>query len=136
MNVKRVVEIRVPSCLGYEKIPIAAGAIIAEKMGFSSERIEGLKTSVGEAVANAIEHGNQSIVDARVIIKFTIQEKSLAVDIIDQGLQPIPEIPPERAERGDHRGWGLVWLQDFMDEIQILARPGRNELHMIIYLER
>jgi serine/threonine-protein kinase RsbW len=129
------VEIYIPSELGYEKIAISAVAVVAQKMGFSPDRIEDVKTSVGEAVANAIEHGNQLKVEIKVLVILTVQEKSLALQVVDQGQQPIPTLPLQRQEREDHRGWGMFLIQSLMDEVQIMARPGRNEIRMVIHLE-
>jgi serine/threonine-protein kinase RsbW len=133
---ERVVEIYIPSELGYEKIAIAAAATVAQRMGFSPDRIEGLKTAVGEAVTNAIEHGNQSTVEVKVLVELTVQEKALALNVVDQGKQPIPDLPAERDESRSPRGWGLFLIRNFMDEVNIVAKPGRNEVRMVIYLEQ
>lgn len=132
----RVVEIYIPSELGYEKIPMSAAAAAAQKMGFSSDRIDDLKTAVAEAVTNAIEHGNQHNVEIKVLVALTIQEKSLALNIVDQGHQPIPLIPAEREPKSNNRGWGMFLIKNLMDEVEISARPGRNEIKMVIHLER
>ena len=132
---KKIVHIFIPSELGYEKIPISAAAIIAQKMGFTLERIENLKMAVGEAVTNAIEHGNQLNVDAPVHIVLTMQNKALALNVIDQGQQPIPDIPTQRRERDDNRGWGMLLIKDLVDEVTVVATSGRNEIRMVIYLD-
>lgn len=131
----KVVQIFIPSELGYEKIPIAAAAIVATKMGFSSDQIESLKMAVGEAVTNAIEHGNQLKFDAQVQTILTMQEKQLILDVIDQGQQPIPDIPKERKDRDDNRGWGMLLIKDLVDEVSVEAAAGRNEVRMVIYLD-
>jgi serine/threonine-protein kinase RsbW len=132
----KTLKIDIPSELGFEKIPIAAVAFVAQQMGFSPERIEKLKTAIGEAVTNAIEHGNQFNFEARVLIVLTVQPRFLTMDVIDQGRQPIPDIPVMRSERDDWRGWGLDWIQEFMDEVMVKAKPGRNEIRMIAYLRQ
>ncbi len=133
---KKVVQIFIPSELGYEKIPISTAAIIAQKMGFASERVKNLKMAVGEAVTNAIEHGNQLNVDTPVHIVLTMQGKTLALDVIDQGQQPIPDIPTERKERKDNRGWGMLLIKDLVDEVTVVATSGRNKIRMVIYLDQ
>jgi serine/threonine-protein kinase RsbW len=130
------VEIYIPSELGYEKIAISAAAVVAQKMGFSPDRIEDLKTAIGEAVANAIEHGNQLKVEIRVLVVLSVQERSLALQVVDQGQQPIPDIPVERVEREDNRGWGMFLIKNLVDEVEVFAQPGRNEIRMVIHLER
>jgi serine/threonine-protein kinase RsbW len=131
----RVVEIYIPSELGYEKIPMSAAAAVAQRMGFSLDRVDDLKTAVAEAVTNAIEHGNQHDVEIKVLIVLTIQEKSLALNVVDQGYQPIPHISLEREPKLNNRGWGMFLIQNLMDEVEVVAQPGRNEIKMVIHLE-
>ena len=50
---KRRIQLHIPSELGYEKVAMAAAATLATKIGFSQDRIEDLKTAVGEACINA-----------------------------------------------------------------------------------
>ena len=130
-----MVEIYIPSEVGYEKVAISAVAVLAKKIGFSVERIEDLKTALAEAVTNAIEHGNQLKAEIRVLIGLTIQEKALMLNIVDQGYQPIPDIPAERQERVDNRGLGMFLMKSLMDEVEFIVRPGYNEVRMVAYLE-
>jgi serine/threonine-protein kinase RsbW len=132
---KKKVEIYIPSELGYEKVAISAAAVVAQKMGFSPDRIEDLKTAVGEAVTNAIEHGNQRNVDVKVLVVLTVEERSLALHVVDEGRKPIPDISLEREVRQDNRGWGMFLIKNLMDEVEVVAQPGRNEIRMVIHLE-
>jgi serine/threonine-protein kinase RsbW len=131
---KQRFNIDIPSDLDFEKIPRVAVGIIAGKMGFAPERIENLKTAIGEAVGNAIEHGNQKDADARVCVELIVDSETLVMRVIDQGVEPIPDIAVERIFRDDHRGWGLQWIKDFTDEAATQAKPGQNEITMIAYL--
>ena len=133
---KRVVKIKIPSELGYEKIPMAAVAIVAHKMGFGPEQVENLKTATGEAVTNAIEHGNQKETGTKATITFIETADSLSITVTDEGLKPIPHISTERGERKDDRGWGLPFIKRLMDEVTTAAVPGRNEIKMVAYLNR
>lgn len=133
----KVVEIYIPSELGYEKIPMAAAATVAYRMGFSQDRIDDLKTAVSEAVTNAIEHGNQSNVEIKVLVELTIQDNALTLNVVDQGHQPIPAISEERPDRPGHEGgWGMFLIKQLMDEVAVFAKPGRNEMRMVIHLEQ
>lgn len=136
----RVVEIYIPSELGYEKIAMAAAATVAHRMGFSHDRIEDLKTAVSEAVTNAIEHGNQLNVEVKVLIELMIQENSLTLNVVDEGRQPIPEfLDLEQGfenRSGFPRGLGMFLIKRLVDECQVVAKPGRNEVRMVIYLEK
>ena len=57
MSEQQMIEISLPSELGYEKVATSAMATLAQHMGFSGERIDDLKTALSEAVINSIEHG-------------------------------------------------------------------------------
>ena len=123
-----MMKICLPSELGYEKFAMVTVAIIAKQIGFSVERIDGLKTAITEAVTNAIEHGNLLNVEMKVLIALSLQESALELKVIDQGCQPIPAIPLVRQEREDHRGWGLFLIKNLVDEVEVTAAPGRNEI--------
>jgi serine/threonine-protein kinase RsbW len=126
-------KICLPSELGYEKFAMMAVAMLAQKIGFSQERIEGLKTAIAEAVTNAIEHGNQLNAEICVFIGLAVQENALVFNVVDQGCRPIPQIPLVRQEREDHRGWGLFLIKNLVDEVEVMAMPGRNEIRMVAY---
>ncbi|MCL4297090.1 MAG: ATP-binding protein [Anaerolineae bacterium] len=135
----KVVEIYIPSELGYEKIPMAAAATVAQRMGFSPDRIEDLKTAISEAVTNAIEHGNQSNEGIKVLVELTVQDKSLTLNVVDKGKKPIPEIADVdegfESRPGYPRGLGMFLIRRLVDEMVVSAKPGRNEVRMVIHLE-
>jgi anti-sigma regulatory factor (Ser/Thr protein kinase) len=56
------------------------------------------------------------------------------LNVVDHGFHPIPQIPAVRQEREDHRGWGLFLIKNLVDEVEVLAAPGRNEIRMVAYL--
>lgn len=134
-----MVEIYIPSELGYEKIPMAAAATVAQRMGFSQDRIEDLKTAISEAVTNAIEHGNQANRSVKVLVELTVQDNSLTLNVVDQGKKPIQEIADVgeafESRPGYPRGMGMFLIRRLVDEMVVSAKPGRNEIRMVIHLE-
>jgi len=132
----RVVEIYIPSELGFEKIAMVSAFAVAQKVGFPKERLEDLKTAVAEACINAIEHGNSSRVDVKVLVILKSDTTKVQVNIIDNGDRPIPTSIPERSDRTDFRGMGMLLIHYLMDEVKIKSEPGRNEIEMIIRLEQ
>lgn len=134
MSEPQMIEISLPSELGYEKVATSAIATLADHMGFSTERIDDLKTALSEAVINSIEHGNQLNVQLKVQIIALIESRALTLKIIDQGQQPLPNLNLARQERADHRGWGLFLVKSLVDEVKALVTPGRNELQMTMYI--
>jgi serine/threonine-protein kinase RsbW len=136
-DVKRSIEIHIPSELGYEKVAMEAAGAAAKRMGFSADRIQDLKTAVAEACLNAIEHGNKLDVSTEVGIVLTIQPASLQVNVTDEGKQPFPDRPIQPGRPEDHRGWGMFLIQNLMDEVQVSAEPdGGNQVRMVIHLDK
>ena len=56
---QKIIEVHIPSILGYEKVAMESAAAAAKIMGFHQSRIEDLKTAISEACSNAMEHGNR-----------------------------------------------------------------------------
>src|SRR6476661_4854480 len=90
-----VVEIFLPSTLGYEKVARSAAEAVALEMGFSPDRIEDLKTAVAEACGNAIEHGNKENKTASVTVLLTAAPSQLEIKVADEGSEPLPDTVPD-----------------------------------------
>jgi serine/threonine-protein kinase RsbW len=127
-------ELRLPNELGYEKVAIGSVAAAAKRAGFSQEKIDDLKTALAEACTNAIEHGNLLKSQAKVSVIYVVYPDAIQVSVIDEGYQPIPTSPPDRAGRTDHRGMGLHLIPKLVDKVEIKSQPGRNEIQMTNYL--
>ena len=126
-----VVKIHIPSELGYEKVAMNAVAVIAKKMDFGQDKIDDLKTAVGEACTNAIEHGNSGQVDKKVSIVINFSQDSIRIDIIDSGLNPLPDYIPDRMDRTDFRGLGLYLMQQLVDRIELVSQPDQNTVRLL-----
>ena len=59
--VERIIELRLPSRLGYEKVAMDTASSLARRMGFGGDRVEALRTAIAEAVTNAIDDSWQTI---------------------------------------------------------------------------
>lgn len=135
-NDSRTVELYIPSELGFEKVAISSAYTVAQKMGFSEERLADLKTAVAEACINAIEHGNSMDIGMQVCIILKADGSKVQVNVIDQGHKPIPSTIPDRSSREDFRGMGMFLIHQLVDEVKIKCEPGRNEIQMIVHLEK
>lgn len=128
------VALYLPSVLGYEKIARRAAEAVAEEMNFNQNRIEDLKTAVAEACMNAIEHGNHFERGVNVAVHMTILPDKLEVRVADIGRQQVPDKLPSPGS-GDMRGWGFFFIQNLVDEMEIVKLPdGGNEIRMALYL--
>lgn len=141
---EKVIELRLPSKLGYERVAMDTASSLARRMGFSVDRVESLKTAISEAVTNAIEHGNQQDAAMKVVVLLTAREDELIVSVADQGRKPLdhecttssPKIE-EAFEREDKGGWGIWLIRELMDEVEFSTAPsGGNQVRMVIHLEQ
>ena len=141
---ERVIELRLPSKLGYEKVAMDTASSLARRMGFLPDRVEALRTAIAEAVTNAIEHGNAHDSEMRVLVMLTAREDELVVRVADQGRKQLDQgsiVPTPRIEdalnRQDKGGWGIWLIRELMDEVEFTTAPsGGNQVRMVIHLER
>jgi serine/threonine-protein kinase RsbW len=138
-----VTELRLPTRLGFEKVAMSTAASVAELMGFSSDRVEDLKTAVSEACINAIEHGNQLNELLGVVVTMSMGETSLEVKIGDQGSgvhdeRRVPDIDRKMLGEEDPRGMGMFLIQALVDEVEYVnGLPGGGSYaRLTIHLDR
>lgn len=138
---KQVIQLHLPSKLGFEKVAMESAASVAKMMNFTQDRIEDLKTAVSEACINAIEHGNKQLETEKVIVTLTIDESKLKVDVEDKGNKflPVTEKPDiQRKIDGKlpPRGWGMFLIKSLVDEVEFTSQGSGNVTAMIIYLHK
>lgn len=144
MHPERVIELRLPSRLGYEKIAMDAATSLARRMGFHEDRINALRTALAEAVTNAIEHGNAHDSAMRVLVMLTVRPDELIVSVADQGrnlLDPDKTLVTPSIEKSftkaDKGGWGIWLIRELVDEVEFSTGPGGgNQVRMVIHLEK
>jgi anti-sigma regulatory factor (Ser/Thr protein kinase) len=117
----------------------------------SPARLEELKTSVAEAVQNAMEHGNQYRPDLPVRVSVIVSEGALVVRIADRGVGgprrhlpsgqsmgmqvQAPDLAAKLAGEQPPRGWGLYLIAQMTDDVRILNCAGENVVELVWYLE-
>jgi serine/threonine-protein kinase RsbW len=136
------VHVRLPSELGFEKVAMSTAASMAALMGFSSDRIEDLKTAVAEACINAIEHGNQLNNSLSVGVVLSTTDDELEVKVIDDGagVHGTPhKVDIDRKMHGeeDPRGMGMFLIQALVDEAEWhQGPPGKSFVRLVIRLDK
>jgi serine/threonine-protein kinase RsbW len=141
MELGETFELHIPSVLGFEKVAMEYATSVAKMMHFPARRIDDLKTAVGEACLNAIEHGNKLDPMTKVEISFTVEPAMLRVTVRDKGtgigqITP-PSIEDTLAARRRLRGWGIFLIKQLVDEVEFETRPGYgNVVRMALYLPR
>lgn len=139
----RVVELKIPSELGYEKIAREAVATVARRLEFGEDKIEDIKTAISEACTNAIRYGGGADARLKVVVVLTADDEKLDILIKDPGAGGAPpgdiEIPDINGMvAGERRlgGMGLFIIQELVDEAGFIESADDNEgnqFHMVIY---
>jgi serine/threonine-protein kinase RsbW len=136
------VEIRLPSELGFEKVAMSTASSLASMMGFSSGRIEDLKTALAEACINAIEHGNKLDSSLTVGVILSTTDDALEVKVIDDGsgtsgLSQTPDIERKLLGEEDSRGMGMFLIRALVDEAEWhQGPPGESFVRLVIRLNK
>jgi len=142
LDMKKVIKLTLPSSLGCEKVAIASAATVGKRMGLSQDRIEDLKTAIGEACINAIEHGNKGKRDAQIVVVFKEGREKLEVCVKDHGPGvdiksiEIPSIDKKIKPGSKQRGWGVFLIKNLTDEVEFCSSKTGGEVKMIIRIKR
>lgn len=142
MKTGSCVEVRLPSELGFEKVAMSTAAAMATLMGFSSDRIEDLKTAVAEACINAIEHGNQLNDALGISVILSRSDDELEVKVIDDGAgvsgaPHSPDIDRKMLGEEDPRGMGMFLIQALVDQAEWhQGPPGKSFVRLMIRLDK
>jgi len=138
-NVTLSMELSFPSELGYEKVARDAVAAFARRLGFDRERIEDLKTALGEACINAIEHGNGRAPGLHVEVICVCEGERLTVEVHDKGLNRYQggskEAGIDLKLKGlaPLRGMGLMMIAQLVDEAGFTDSPdGGNRFRLLL----
>jgi serine phosphatase RsbU (regulator of sigma subunit)/anti-sigma regulatory factor (Ser/Thr protein kinase) len=131
----------IPSQPGNEHLAIDQVTQAVDELGLASDRLEKLKTAVGEATMNAMEHGNQYREDQPVEIRVQTVDTMLSVFITDQGGgQSIPEpktpdLEAKLAGEQSPRGWGLFLIKNMVDDLHVTTDDRHHTVELVLYLE-
>ena len=141
-NKADVVEVTLPSRLGYEKVAMNAAASVAKLMGFDEARVEDLKTAVAEACINAMEHGNKFDEALSVGVTLFMRNDSLEVRVVDNGsgaptTKTVPDIDKKMQGDESPRGMGMFLIEALVDEAEWVNSPLTGSYsRMVIHLDR
>jgi serine/threonine-protein kinase RsbW len=136
-------ELSFPSELGYEKVARDAVAAFARRLGYDRERVEDLKTALGEACINAIEHGNGRTPGLRVDVSCVCTEGRLTVEVHDRGLKryqssaAFVSIEAKLGGLAPLRGMGLMMISQLVDEAGFTdSHDGGNHFRLVLYYQQ
>lgn len=98
----------------------------AAACGFAAKELHDIEVAAGEAISNAIEHGNRA--QGPVDLNCAFDGATLAVEVSDRGpgfanvVEPTPGAPPS------FRGWGLFLMKSLMDRVTYSQNGGTVRL--------
>jgi serine/threonine-protein kinase RsbW len=137
-----MIELYLPSELGYEKLVRQAIAWLAPQLQLTAARVADLQTAVSEACINAIEHGNRMLAHLRLGVTLHMTDSYLEVVVSDEGIarflpssEPAPSIEAKLAGLAPARCMGLMLMLQLVDEVEFAAaEPGQgNRVRLRIY---
>lgn len=134
-------EFSLPSKVGNERLAIEKVGEAIAPLKLPKSTLEKLKTAVGEATMNAMEHGNQYQEDQPVKIRLETTSNQLSVFITDQGggnSIPEPETPNLEAKlegMQSPRGWGLFLIKNMVDDLKVTTGDRHHTVELILHLE-
>ena len=138
---RTLAEFTLPSEPGNELQAIEEVARLVEGLDLTKDRMERLKTAVGETTMNAMEHGNHYREDQPVGIQVQVSKAALKVRISDYGGgKPIPDpetpdLDAKLAGLQSPRGWGLFLTKNMVDEMNVQTDEVHHTVELIFYLE-
>lgn len=99
---------------------------VANRMGFNIDDIEDLKVAISEACTNALKHGGQNK-EGNYIVHYTIEEKSLIIDVCDNGKGiEIEKLKTPDLDNPKESGLGLYIIETLMDEVKVIKRENNG----------
>jgi anti-sigma regulatory factor (Ser/Thr protein kinase) len=131
----------VPSEEGNERIAIAKVTAAVDSLGLPPDRLERLKTAVGETVMNAIEHGNGFRAELDVDVEVCSNEDTVSVLVTDRGGDQVipeaevPDIEAKLAGEQTPRGWGLFLIEQMVDEVKTTSEGGMHTVELVMNRE-
>ena len=128
VNEMRLDFLACPQNEGFARLAVSAFIL---PLNPTLEQLGDVKTSVSEAVTNAIVHGYRGQ-GGTVRVRASLSgEGELTVEVIDNGCG-IEDVEQARkpfftTDEGDERsGMGFTVMESFMDRVEVISQPGRG----------
>src|SRR5829696_5392683 len=125
-NRRILADFTLPNEPGNERLAMEKVAGAIEELRLSEQRLERLKTAVGEATMNAMEHGNKYRAEVPVEVMVLVEDRDLMVRITDRGsgLPPsqgedAPDLEAKLGGSQTPRGWGMFLIARMVDEVRV-----------------
>ncbi len=134
-------EFTVASREGNERLAIAQVEQAVAPLAEPQARVDRLKTAVGEATMNAMEHGNEYREELDVEVRVACSDQQISVRIIDHGEGPAihepnpPDLLAKLEGKETPRGWGLFLIRSLVDDVRVASYGNRHVVELILKRE-
>jgi serine/threonine-protein kinase RsbW len=136
-----VVELEIPARPAYLSLVrlIVDAAVGSLAPGLSVARLDDLKIAVTEACSNAIEAHEAICSDGPVVVRCTIDDHQVTVDILDRGrgfdpdrVETLPAATDPRRLRHES-GLGIPLMRTLTDEVTFTPQADGTRVSLIVY---
>lgn len=106
---------------------LASGFLYPYDLTF--EALDEIKIALSEAVSNCIIHGYCEAEDQEVVIRMEVQDHQLTIRVEDTGVgiaDVEQAMEPAFSTKDTHMGLGFVFMQTFMDSIEVFSQVNRG----------
>ena len=114
-----------------EEFARVAVAVFASRLDPTLEELDDIKTTVSEAVTNAVIHGYQNgegtieicaRAQADGLFTVTVKDTGIGIADIKKAMEPMFTTAPE----GERSGMGFSFMEAFMDQVEVVSAPGKG----------
>jgi len=94
--------------------------------GYPDGDLADIETAVGEALANAAEHGHRS--NSGFEVRVFIERDRIVIEVQDEGRGFLADRPARKPSHNAPRGFGIYLMRHLMDEVDFDERGSRVRL--------
>ena len=130
MKVTNYIKLEFPSYSANESFARAAAAGFAAQLDPTLEELGDIKTSVSEAVTNAIVHAYPDTIGKvcmrlRIIdgekLEICVRDRGRGIEDVDKAMEPM------FTSGGEERsGMGFTIMESFMDKLKVKSKPNKG----------
>lgn len=136
-----VVELAIPARSAYLSLVrlVVDAAVDSLATGIASARIDDLKLAVTEACANAIEAHQAAWAEGPVVVRCTLNDRAVTVEVSDRGGGFDPRALATLPPAGDPRrlrhesGLGVPLMRALADEVAFDASSNGTSVRLTVY---